>query len=902
MSLAPGVRLGAYEVSALIGAGGMGEVYRAKDTKLGREVALKLLPDTFTHDSERLARLRREAQVLASLNHPHIGAIYGLDEVNGQQFLVLELVDGETLHQRIARGPIPVEEALPIARQIAEALEAAHEKGIVHRDLKPSNIAFTADGQVKVLDFGLAKLVDPAGAGLQTDPSALSQSPTMTSPALMTGAGVLLGTAAYMSPEQAKGRVADKQSDVWAFGCVLYEMLAGRAVFEGETVGEILAELLKSEPDWGRLPADTPEAIRRLLRRCLRKEPIRRVRDMRDVCLDIDEAQGESPADRSLSQSTRRTRKRPIWSSAAGIAALVGVAALAWTRLLGSSAPQASEVRLQINAPPTRDPRSLAISPDGRTVAFVADVEGTPRLWLRPLNSTSAQALAQTDGAEEPFWSPDSRSVAVFAGGRLKRIDAGTGAVQTLANVHVPVNSRGGSWSHDDVILFSSGPSSTILRVPVVGGEPVPVTHLSPAQTGHVHPAFFPDGRHFLYYATGSPEARGIYIGQLDRSDTRRLLDADAAVPGPLGSLVFVRQGKLFAQELDLVSLTLIGGAATIADQVDFEDDGGSAAVSASASGPLVYRSLVADPRRFALVWFDRAGNEIGKAGGAGTTFQSGLSLSPDGRRVAIGRVEVSGNSDIWMVDAASGVSSRLTFNPSDDGTPVWSQDGKQVAFYSRRTESRNLYVRPATGAGTENLILASAPAEEVRLLDWSPDGHFLLFQRLDPITGSNIWALRVDGDRKPFPLIETNFNEQEGQFSPDGKWIAYRSDESGRSEIYVQPFSDAQHRATGKWQVSIKGGAQVRWRADGKELFFIGLDDQLMAVTLRVASDGTSIEADAPTPLFRTRVGGALTVNGLPHYALSRDGRRFLMNTVTDNTVTSPITVLLNWRSNLAP
>jgi tRNA A-37 threonylcarbamoyl transferase component Bud32 len=533
MALALGTRLGPYEITAQIGVGGMGEVYRATDTNLKRAVAIKVLPETVAADAERLARFQREAEVLASLNHPNIAIIHGLEKSDGVTGLVMELVEGPTLADRIAQGAIPVDEALPIAKQIAEALEAAHEQGIIHRDLKPANVKIRRDGTVKVLDFGLAKAMEPVGIVS----SSLSQSPTITTPA-MTNAGVILGTTAYMSPIQARGQVVDRRTDIWAFGCVLYEMLTGRRAFAGETASEIVSEVLKVEPAWDGLPSNTPSAVRRLLHRCLRKDRKDRLHDIADARVEIDEARDVSLGDgeRPVPDTSRRKERMAWLALVALVSGAAGIAFLAFR-----SRPAATEMHLEINTPAAVNALSFAISPDGQKIVFTARLEGRPVLWLRSLKSNSARPLSQTRDASAPFWSPDSHSVGFFADGKVKRMDLDGESVRVIATATADV---GGAWNRAGQILFSPTPSSPIFRVSDTGAEaPTPVTRLQPGHGSHRAPQFLSDGRHFVFYVVGEPP--GLYVGQLDDQDVHRLIDADAGVYAPTGQLLFVRQRKM---------------------------------------------------------------------------------------------------------------------------------------------------------------------------------------------------------------------------------------------------------------------------------------------------------------------------------------------------------------------
>jgi Tol biopolymer transport system component len=889
VSLSAGSKIGPYEIVGVLGAGGMGEVYRARDMRLKREVALKILPASFASDPDRLARFQREAEVLASLNHPNIAAIYGFEEAaaaTGSEHaairaLVMELVDGETLAERIARGAIPIDEALPLAKQIAEALEAAHEQGIIHRDLKPANIKLRPDGTVKVLDFGLAKLSEANALNsphVSNEPNALSMSPTITSPA-MTAVGVLLGTAAYMSPEQAKGKPADKRSDIWAFGCVLYEMLTGRRAFAGEDVSDTLATVLRGHPEWTVLPADTPTAVHRLLRRCLERDRRHRLADVADAQLELRDALSVQERDRAAATASRP--ERLAWAAALVLCTAVA-AMLAWVL---RPVPITPEMRLEIATPPTADVGSLAISPNGQKVVFAARTQGRPQLWLRSLDSADARPLAGTDLGTLPFWSPDSRSIGFFADGKLKRVDIDGSSPQVLADAGLGM---GGAWHPDGTILFVPRAGSPVLRLSAGAGAPAAVTKFDVRHVAHRHPRFLPDGRHFLYYVVGAPEVSGVYVGQIDGSESKRLLDSEAAaVYAASGQLLFVRQGVVYAQDFDLSRLALTGEPFLVADGIAIGLMQ-SAALSASASGPIVYRTgSVVSQRQF--VWFDRSGKEVGNVGTLDPADPRDPSVSPDGSRVAMTRT-TAGSSKIWILDSVRGVLDPLTSN--DLGTslfPSWSPDGSHIAFSFTPKNSdvfgSDLYqVRTTDPAHAERLYGSPGPDNPT---DWSPDGRFLLFRQT-----TDIWALPLTGDKKAFPVVATDAAERDGQFAPNGQWIAYQSDESGQFEIYLAQFPGG----GGKRRVSTNGGAQVRWRADGAELFYIGLDDRLMSVPVKFNASG-EVEIGSPTPLFATRIGGAVQAVVRQQYIVSRDGQRFLMNTVPEQRM-APITVIVNWKA----
>ena len=877
------MKIGPYEIGELLGEGGMGRVYRARDPRLGRDVAIKVLPEALVADSARIARFQREAQALASLNHPNIGAIYGFEEERpstgeGQSVgaLVLELIEGPTLANRVQRGPIPLDEALPIARQIADALDAAHEKGIVHRDLKPSNIKLRPDGTVKVLDFGLAKMCDTPGSD-----AGLSRSPTML---IASMPGMIVGTAAYMAPEQAKGRDADRTADIWAFGCVLFEMLTGHPVFQGDSVGEVLANVLKTDPDWQALPGETPESIRRLLRRCLERDPRKRLQHIGDARLEIDERPAAVP---SATVPARR-----VWLERAAWAATVMIAAAASAFVFRSrpTSPPA-EVRLEVTAPRTSDPVSLALSPDGTKIVFAGSGDQGEQLWIRSLDSLSARPLGGTSNARLPFWSRDGRAIAFFADGKLKRMDLESGTTRALTTA---VNGFGGTWNRDDVILVAPLATGPIERLPATGGEPIKVTHVEPQQQGHRSPYFLPDGRHFLYYALGiSPEARGVYVGSLDgTANDRRVLDADAAAVYAAGYLFFVRQGALLAQRFDPDKLALEGAPSPLAEQVARADRIAisfqtSAAIAASDDGVIAYRSGSSAQTARQLLWFDRAGASKGKLGEAMDTI-SNLSLSPDGRSIALGR-SLNGNIDIWLVDATRGTPIRLTTDPKIDNHPIWSTDGSHVLFESYAGgRSGDLYEKAVAGSQEQALLLETSEAKFPT--DCSRDG-MVLFGSLDAKTGFDIWAFKPDGDRKPFAVVRTDADERLGQFSPDGRWIAYESNETGRFEVYVQAFPSAGR----KIPISTSGGVQPRWRRDGRELFYLTLDSRLMSVD--IVSNTAAIEPAPPKALFATNIVIGSNIGGM-QYAVEPDGQRFLVSTVVgDVSNTSPIAIVMNWK-----
>jgi eukaryotic-like serine/threonine-protein kinase len=861
MTLSSGTIVGPYEVLAALGRGGMGEVYRARDTRLGRDVALKILPDSFASDPERLARFEREAQLLASLNHPNIAAIYGLEDGGGlTKALALEIVDGPTLADRVARGPVALDETWSIARQVAQALEAAHDQGIVHRDLKPANIKVRDDGTVKVLDFGLAKAMAlPGGEAI------LSHSPTITTPA-MTQAGVLLGTAAYMSPEVAKGRPADRRADIWAFGCVLYELLTGTQTFDGNDMTEVLGAVVRLEPDWGALPRELPVGVVTVLKRCLQKDPNLRLRDIADVRLQLEDALAAPVA------SARPAAQRLTSAGYAGWA----VAAITMVAAIGAamSRPPAElpETRLQVATPPTNDPFSFALSPDGRTLVFEARVDGQSRLWLRPLESDEARPLMGTNQSGSPFWSPDSRSIAFFADGLLKRIDLESGFVRTVASAPNP---RRGAWNDDGTVLFgaSVGP---LYRVSADGGPVAEATNLLPLQTNHRIPQFLPGGR-FLLLTLGAPDVRGVYLSSLSDTSLRRVFDRESAyLFMPSGHVLIVRDGALWARGFNAMEASLGENLVPVAQRVLVSPSTtGFSALSASATGAVAYRTSAGSKQ---LVWLDRDGRTLESVGQPDDAQLELASLSPDGATAAAVRT-VNGNTDVWVLDSQRGVPRRLTFDPHSDATPIFSPDGLRVAYVSdRKADVWDIFERRSDGTGAETLLLESN--ENKQALAWSSDGRFILYTTQNPQTDYDLWALPLGGERKPIPIAVTPYVEYDARLSPDAHWVAFESTETGQTEIYIQPFPE-----TGPKRQISNGGRRPRWRRDGRELFYISADDRLMAVSISPGNAG--LEVGPPRALF--------ALPPTQSFEPSPDGQRFLTTAVVSEA--SPITIILNWQ-----
>jgi Tol biopolymer transport system component len=886
MTLQPGSKLGPYEITSSLGAGGMGEVFRARDTKLGRDVALKTLPAAFAHDADRLARFKREASVLASLNHPNIAAIYGFEDLPGSPALVLELVEGPTLADRLVAGPLPIAHALAIARQIADALEAAHEQGIVHRDLKPANVKVRPDGTVKVLDFGLAKATDP-GSGVHVD---LLTSPTITSPA-MTGMGVILGTAAYMSPEQAAGRPIDKRADIWSFGVVLWEMLTGQRLFDGgETVSHVLADVLRADIPHTKLPPTTPAPIRELLRRCLERDVKARLRDIGEARIVIGECLANPSASHNGSSATRGGSATFQWAAVS--VALISLAAAATIGVIHfrERAPQERTMRFQIAPPEATSADVVEFSPDGRSLALLAG----GRLWIRSLDSLTARSLAGTEGASFPFWSPDGAYLAFFAQGKLKKIAVDGGPAQTLCDASA---GRGGTWNQNGVIVFSPGSSGALYRVSAAGGAATPITKTSGS---HRYPHFLPDGRHFLYLARQGAETKGISLGSLDGAPPVRLFpdDSDAIYAASLspgssagvpGYILFVRQTTLMVVPFDPISLTTLGEAVPLAEQVGAIAGTGFGQFSASTNGALAYANVIQGRRDF--MWKDRTGKQLGQRFPAGDWPD--FRLSRDEQRIVFSTFE-AGNQDIWIRDLARGIRSRLSFDAAQDNLPIWSPDGLRVLWPSNRGGGAyNLYIKSASGEGQETVLLKLGTPTGWAT-DWSRDGRFILYQIPGEMTGQDLWIAprddrKKDVEEKPYPYLQGQFDEQNGTFSPDGRWVAYSSNESGVDEVYVQSFP----ASGGRWQVSTGGGITPRWKGDGTELFYIAADRNLMAAPIRTA--GASFEPGTPTRLFT--VPPIQGIVNRDEYAISADGTRVLLSVPAGDATAALVTVVLNWQ-----
>ena len=881
--LGAGITLGPYDILSPLGAGGFGEVYKARDTRLDRTVAIKILPSA---DLELKARFEREAKAIAALTHPHICTLYDVGHQDGTDYLVMEYLEGETLDKKIARGPIKIDEAVKITVEIAEALDKAHRAGIVHRDLKPANVMLTKGG-VKLLDFGLAKLrAGPAISGFSAA--------TMTTPPI-TGHGSILGTLQYMAPEQVEGQDADARTDLFAFGAVLYEMITGRKAFEGKSQASVIAGILERQPTpISSLEPLAPPLLDHLVARCLAKDPDDRWQSASDLRSELAWIGGAIPSETAAASARFTPRRMAALVSIIMLAAVIGVGVGVTVRGGPATTPVVRfELRPETGSIFTSTPIlgsgvQAALSPDGRYLAFIASTEGIPQLWVRALDAVSATALRDTAGASFPFWSPDSRTIGYFARGMLQRIDlAGTGA-QTLA---AAPSARGGTWSTEGVILFCPTSGSGLMRVPAGGGKVEPATSLAAGHHQQVSaeywPVFLPDGRHFLSFALAArKEHRGIYIGALGSPDTKQLGNTETMASFADGHLLFVRQGTLVAQPFDVNRLELTGVATPLAEHIGYYPNFGYAAFSVSQAGLLTYAPAMATTGQ--LTWFDRSGRREASVGAPAS--YSAPSLSPDGSRAVVSIIDPqTATSHLWLFDLIRNTNSRLTLGPDSEFLPVWSPDGRALAFSSDRTGLPDLYQKPSVGMGQETRILSTNVSRFPT--DWSRDGRALVYQEATT-RGYDILLLSL-ADRSPIPFLQSPFNEAQGRLSPDGRWMAYISDESARLEVYVQPFPP-----TGtKWQISTDGGAQPAWRGDGKELFYVAAAGKMMAVSVNPTA--RDFDAGVPRPLFEVTTP-EVSAPYFWHYAVTSDGRRFLVNAVNRTSSSIPLTVLLNWEAAL--
>jgi len=879
MALSAGTMLGPYSILTPLGKGGMGEVYRARDTRLDRTVAIKVLQASLADDPQLRERFDREARIVGALNHPHICTLFDVGRDGDIDFLVMEYLEGMTLEERLVAGALPLDEGLRLGIEIADALDKAHRAGIVHRDLKPGNVMLVggrgsaARPSAKLLDFGLAKSAGPAIAN-----ATLSMLPT--TPPNLTSAGAILGTFRYMAPEQLEGHEADARTDLFAFGVVLFEMLTGQQAFASKTPAGVIGAIMRGDlPRVSAIVPSAPAALDRVVSKCLAKDPDARWQTARDL---KDELRWIAEGGATTAIVPPPTSSRLMYAGwiVATLAVLVALAVFVDSQR--RDAPRDQQVlRVQVNGGAMADPVSFALSPDGRQLVFVATADGVAKLWLRPLDAAEAHPLAGTEGASFPFWSPDSRAVGFFAEGKVKRLDLDGGRPRALADAGV---ARGGAWNRDGDILFSFGLTG-LRRVKATGGPVTPATQLAQGEGNHRWPMFLPDGHHFLFFVSFSrPEVQGVYVGELESKQTRRLLAADtAALYAPPGYLLFMRQGVLMSAPFDATGATLSGDPIQVATGVASDANLFRGAFTVSGTGLLAYRLGGSGKRQ--IVLFDRAGAETRRLAAPDEQNLIAAELAPDGRRLGVFRT-VDGNGDIWLMDTSRGVPTRFTSEQATDDYPTWSPDATHLVFRSNRNGVSGLFARPSNGAGEERTLIANSGNAIPN--DWSPDGREILFSRVTGNTGSDIWSLGATGTPSAVPVVQSPFDEDEAQFSPDGHWIAYRSNESGRPEVYVRPYPGPGNPLP----VSTSGGEEPRWRRDGKELFYLSADRKLMAVPITRHSP-TALDIGSPAALFAARV---ISVGlGRQQYSVAADGQHFWMNVVEDDARPS-IEVVQNW------
>jgi eukaryotic-like serine/threonine-protein kinase len=887
-----GQMLAHYRVEEKIGAGGMGEVYRAHDTVLGREVALKVLPQEFAANGERMARFQREAKVLASLNHPNIASIFGFENTGECTFLVMELVEGEDLSELLKHGAIAVDDAVDIARQVAEGLEEAHEKGIIHRDLKPANIKRTPDGKVKILDFGLAR----AFSGQNPEEEKIGTDPTMTAP--MTMAGTIMGTAAYMSPEQARGKEVDRRTDIWAFGLVLYEMLTGHQLFAGETASDTLAGILKTDPDWNELPPDLPWQVERVLRRCLAKDPRQRLRDIGEARVRLEDPTAESGmfsgAIPIATETTDRGRRLLPWALV-----VVSLAAALWFALgQGKSEADRSTLHVAVPAPEEASfhvngsyPSLPVVSPDGSHIVFGAksETDETIRLYLRSLGAGQAVALDGTENAQYPFWSDDSQWIGFFDRNEgLKKVMVGGGPTQTICPA---ANAKGGSWSQANEIIFAPEYNSFLQVVAAVGGEPRQITTLEGDEgfDSHRHPQFLPDGRHFLYFARGTGGSDSeLRLASLDGGDHKVIMKLSAMAQYASGHLLFLNQRTLMAQPFDPDTGQLSGEPVPVADDVMEITGAAKSAFSASSEGTLVFLRGKADIKA-RLVWLDRQGLELGQV--SDEANYDTVVLSPDNRRAVVTITDPqAGTNDLWIIEIERNFRTRFTNHPADEGFPIWQPDGKAILFVSDRDGPYALYRQEVGGTGQAELILK----DQGPIFPWgcTDDGHTVFYTRMGEKTGQDLWSVDLRNPEDARPLRESPSTDAATNLSPDGKWMAFYSEESGDGQVYLAPWP----RMSPISQVSTTTGTWCVWNSNSRELIYQEFSGRLMAVPLKAESDEMII--GLPDPLFdfsTPRAEGAW-------FSLANDNERFL---VVNSVAADPpafCDVMINWPVQIQP
>jgi len=887
VTLGAGTRLGPYEIVAPIGAGGMGEVYRARDTRLDRTVAIKVLNSQLIVSTELKARFEREAKVISQLQHPNICVLHDIGSENGTDFLVMEFLEGESLSEKLKRAPLPIDELLKTAIEVADALEKAHRAGIIHRDLKPGNVMLTKSG-AKLLDFGLAKaMTSPVAAAGNSSTSVFAAAATLSSPASpLSSAGAILGTVQYMAPEQIQGLEADARSDIFAFGLLLYEMATGKHAFQGKTQSSVVGQILAVDPPpISSLQPMTPPALSRLVSTCLEKDPNERLQTIHDVKLRLAEiAEAPEPSTQIVKSNPARTRNRILWLGVAFAVILIAIAATYFAtirqqpkQVMRSTILASDKTFFVTTAPDSGVP---VLSPDGTRLAFIArDTKGQISLYVRAIDSVTAQPLSGTIGAVHPFWSPDSHNLGFFADGQLKRIDANGGPAQELA---LADRGRGGAWNSDGTILFSPGINDPLLRVPAGGGTVAPASKLSPGEVGHRWPYFLPDGKHFLFWARG--DRAHICIGSLDSLDHSQILDnATNAVYAPPGYLLYVRGDTLVAQPFNARKLAIVGDAVPLAGHITTNGPSFRGVFSASDTGLLTYQSG-GTSGGWQMQWAGRDGKPVTTISDVATFLEP--TISPEGKRIAVAYADSNGFPEVWVFDLARGANTRLTFDPSTHAFMIWTPDGKKIIYSSARTGHLDIYSKSADGSGSEEVVLQDEGGKSWKSI--SPDGRYLAYQRTDPAgkTAEDIWVLPLFGDRKPFPIVQTPFLDLTPAISPDGKWLAYASDENRTREVYITPFPGGGP----KWQVSTAGGSYPKWRGDGKELYFISYNGNLNAVDVKTSPK--SVTLGTPHALFESSLQG---FNYGP-YDVTRDGKQFLLNGTISQEANEPLTLVTNW------
>ena len=899
MSLKPGTILGRYEIRSLIGAGGMGEVYLARDPKIARDVAVKVLPANVVGDGERLARFEQEAQAAGALNHPNILSIYDVDSDNGTTFVVSELLKGETLRDIMGTEPLSIRKAINYALQTAHGLAAAHERGIIHRDIKPENLMITADGRVKILDFGLAKLTEFDRDGVQTE---------LPTRRVNTDTGSVMGTVGYMSPEQLRGQPVDTRTDIFSFGTVLYEMLSGRKAFQRDSTADTISAILREDPpDLSETNSSVNSGLERIVRRCLEKNREERFQSASDLAFALEslsgiDRSGQINAVQTVDKDTGRlgTIRSLLPWALAGVLFLTA-AGFAWLYLRRAE-PTQPVMRFTLT-PPEKSGfgESLALSPDGsRLVYVVISDKGESSLWVRHIASPEPQQVAGTDGAEFPFWSPDGHSVGFFAGSKLKRVDVNGGPVQVIAECST--DPRGGTWTPDGSIIFTPGTGTPLYKVAAGGGTPIAITQIdeSRGENSHRWPWVLPDGRHYLYFVRGgAKDNEGVALGTLDSSERKMLFPSKVAAiyarpdgASKYGRVLTVRDGSLIAQSFDESKLSLVGEPSTVAQDVrSYPTEVGPTAallVSVSNTGGLVYRT--GGTALANIAWADRSGKQSDPISPPGLYHEP--MISPDGKRVVVSRFD-GNNQDLWIFDTSRNVFTRFTFDPATEGSAIWAHNGTEIIYSSTRTGKSGIFRKSANGLGGEEMLYSSAGNSYPDAV--SPDGKFLLFETDNgAATKFDLMLLPLEGaDRTPLPLVQSEFQESHAQFSPDGRWFSYVSDSSGRAEVYVRSFGNT----GGQWQISTNGGDQPMWNPKAKEICYVGFDRSLYSVRYE---DGQTFQPGAPELLFQSRLPPTGIADERNNYLITPDGSRFMMINLVDVSRSSPIVMVLNWTNEL--